>query len=367
MSNQVKQLFVAVATYVAIMGASCLLVSPVRATSFTTTVFATGGAVGASQPDSVTFGNNSLWVEYGNGASSTGGSGSSTIVQYGLNGSVLHTYSIAGSVDGLKFNPNTGQVWALQNQDANSTLTIINPTTGTTSTLTYGPIYNSMSGTRGLDDVVFSGNQVFMSVTNPGGGTDPVVVQLTNLASPLLQSGILTSGATGTNLATGLPGTIPATDPDSLKSGPNGSLVLRGEADHALMFINNPGQASQSVSFLNLLNATGASAGAPDDAIFPTAAQGTFYVADTGANTIYAITASGLVPNTSLYADVGNAFNSVNMSTGVVTPIFTGVSPHGIDFVVTTPEPGALGLCLIGLLFCVAQSRRTKAKRVQNS
>jgi len=111
-----------------------------------------------------------------------------------------------------------------------------------------------------------------MSVTNPGSGTDPVVVQLTNLASPLLQSAVLASGATGTNLATGQPGPIPATDPDSLKSGPNGSLVLSGEADQALMFINSPGQAGQSVSFLNLLNAAGAPAGSPDDAIFPTAA-----------------------------------------------------------------------------------------------
>ena len=283
MSNQAKQLFIAVATYTAILGASALLVSPVWATSFTTAVFATGGAVDATQPDSVTFGNNSLWVEYGNGASSTGGSGSSTIVQYSLGGSVLHTYSIAGSVDGLKFDPNTGQIWALQNQDANSTLTIINPTTGTTSSFTYGAPYTSMSGTRGFDDVAFMGSQVFMSVTNPASGTDPVIVQITNLASPLLQSAILTAGATGTNLPTGQQGTIPATDPDSLKSGPNGSLILSGEADQALMFINSPGQASQSVSFLNLVNATGAPAGSPDDAIFPSAAQGTFYVADTAA------------------------------------------------------------------------------------
>ena len=102
------------------------------------------------------------------------------------------------------------------------------------------------------------------------------------------------------------------------------------------MFINNPGQASQSVSFLNLVNATGAPAGSSDDAIFLNCGSGDFYVADTGANTIYAITASGLIPNTSLYADVGNAFDSVNTSTGVVTPIFTGVSPHGMDFVVAS-------------------------------
>jgi hypothetical protein len=63
-------------------------------------------------------------------------------------------------VDGLKYNPNKGQVWALQNQDANSTLTIINPATQTTSTFAYGPLYNSMSGSRGIDDVVFGGSQI---------------------------------------------------------------------------------------------------------------------------------------------------------------------------------------------------------------
>ena len=233
MSRHTKQRFIARAAYMAIVGTLLVLAPYARAASFTTAVFATGAAVSANSPDSVTFGNNSVWVEYGNGASSTGGSGNSTIVQYSLGGSVLHTYSIPGSVDGLKYNPNTGLVWALQNQDANSTLTIINPATQTTSTLTYGPIYNSMSGARGLDDVVFSPNQTFMSVTNPASGTDPVIVQLTNLVSPLLQSAILASGATGTNRATGTQGTLPATDPDSLKSGPSGSLILTGEADHS--------------------------------------------------------------------------------------------------------------------------------------
>jgi len=136
MSKQAQQLFIAVvASLAATLGASSL-VSPLQAASFTSAVFATGAAVNATGPDSVTFGNNSLWVEYSNGASSTGGSGSSTIVQYSLSGAVQHTYTIAGSADGLKFNPNTGQIWALQNQDANSTLTIINPATQATSSFT---------------------------------------------------------------------------------------------------------------------------------------------------------------------------------------------------------------------------------------
>jgi len=102
-------------------------------------VFATGGPVGGTQPDSVAIGGGSVWVEYGNTADSTGAGGTSTIVQYSTNGAVQHNYTISGLVDGLKFNPTTGMVWALQNNDANATLSIINPTTHTVSApLRYG-------------------------------------------------------------------------------------------------------------------------------------------------------------------------------------------------------------------------------------
>ena len=107
--------------------------------------FATGTAVNATGPDSIAFSKNSVWISYTNGADSTGLSGSSTVVQYGLNGKVRHTYSIAGSVDGLKQDPRTGLLWALQNQDGNSTLSLINPGKGTVS----GPFsYAVTSGTR---------------------------------------------------------------------------------------------------------------------------------------------------------------------------------------------------------------------------
>ena len=83
-------------------------------------VFATGAAVNGTAPDSVTTGNGSVWVEYGNNADSTGAGGSSTIVQYSeRTGAIQFQYSIAGSVDGLKIDPVTGVVWALQNQDGN--------------------------------------------------------------------------------------------------------------------------------------------------------------------------------------------------------------------------------------------------------
>jgi hypothetical protein len=82
-------------------------------------------------PDSVVFGDSSLWVSYQNNADSTGASGSSTVVRYSSSGVVVSTWTIAGNVDGLRIDP-TGQVWALQNQDANSALTVINPVTNAT-------------------------------------------------------------------------------------------------------------------------------------------------------------------------------------------------------------------------------------------
>jgi hypothetical protein len=124
------------------------------------TTFATGSAANATGPDSITLSRNSVWVSYTNGADSTGLSGSSTIVKYKLNGEVRQTYSIAGSVDGLKVDPRTGRAWALQNQDGNSTLSLINPKAHTVS----GPIpYAVTSATQGYDDVAFRSDQVLLS------------------------------------------------------------------------------------------------------------------------------------------------------------------------------------------------------------
>ena len=331
----------------AFVAASCLTIGGhAMAASFATpTTFATGGAASATQPDSVTYGGGSLWVEYGNGASSRDYSGSGTIVQYSTAGAVQNTYTIAGSVDGLKYNGNTGQVWALQNQDANSRLTIINPMTQTTTSYSYGPPYTGASGTRGFDDVAFVGNNVYLSETNPGSTSDPVVVKLANAnpASPIQTSTVQTGAG------------ITATDPDSLKSAPNGGLVLSAEHDGTLTFINNPGQAGQTANTVKLITASGSAAGSPDDSLYATAASGTFYIADTGANSVFAIHATGLNANSSLFVDAGNSFGSVDPATGVFTPIYTGTSPHGMDFVpdvTATPEPSTLGISFVGLAVC---------------
>src|SRR5260370_9365670 len=118
----VKQIFRTAAISVVLIAASSAGAQTVLGVS----TFATGTAVNATQPDSIALGNNSVWVSYSNGADSRGLSGSSTVVQYKLNGQVRHIYSIPGYVHGLKVDPRSGLVWAMQNQDVSSTLPLLN-------------------------------------------------------------------------------------------------------------------------------------------------------------------------------------------------------------------------------------------------
>jgi hypothetical protein len=296
----------------------------------------------ATAPDSITTGNGFVWVAYTDGADSTGAGGHSTIVQYNSAGHIVHTYTLQGYVDGLKFNPETGEVWALQNQDGNSTLSLIDPKRHTVT----GPLsYKIPSSTRGYDDVVFRGDQVFLSYTNPPGTTgDPTVVMLTNGDDPhgkLKTKTVLTDGVTGFDTVSRAIEAVPMTDPDSLKLAPNGDLLLSSGADGDIIDIQNPGTASQAIAFTQIKGVTPGNAGL-DDVIRPGASQGTFYLSDTADNRVLAFHVSGLNVN-DYYASVASlgAFGQVDPSTGVFTPLIdasnapgmTFGSPHGVTFV----------------------------------
>jgi hypothetical protein len=339
-------------------------------------VFATGGPVDGTQPDSVTIGNGSVWVEYGNTADSTGViPGDSTIVQYSTSGAIKHVYSISGEVDGLKVDPATGMVWALQNQDANATISLINPSTGVvTGPLKYAaPPYaygNNPPGPpplnngRGYDDIAFLGGKVYLSYTNPVNPTDPVLQILNNGNNP---TGTLTT----TNILTAQQTGIPVPDIDSLKSTPNGELVLTSEGDGAgtgnpvgtFTLIKNPGAVNQTVTNVPVTDAKGDSSEAMDDVIFPDATSGWLYVAGTPDNAVYKLWVTGLTIGTPIIA-LGsfNEVATVNPSTGVVeTTLLNVASPHGMDFV-AAPEPSTWAMMLLGFagLGFAASRRRQK-------
>lgn len=296
------------------------------------TMFATAPA-GASEPDSITVGAGSVWVSYAGGTSADGKepTGNSTVVRYSMTGAVQHTYSIKGSVDGLKFNPTDGTIWALQNQDANSSLSVINPATDGVAAMSYADV----SQTQGYDDVVFRGKDIFLSYTNPAKPGDVTVRKVVAGTSPIQVTPIITAGTPGMNLVSGAAKMVPkVADPDSLKLAPNGDLVQTSGDRNALVFIANPGEASQKVSYLPLTGPHHVKVTGLDDSMFVTAASGRLFITETGANRVMVADLTGVTPG-SLLANVGSlkALGLIDMKTGVVTPVASGLSgPHGLAF-----------------------------------
>jgi hypothetical protein len=165
------------------------------------------------------------------------------------------------------------------------------------------------------------------SATNPVNATDPVLQILNNGNSPtgtLTTTSILTASQTG----------IPTPDIDSLKSTPNGELVLTSEGDGSgtrnpvgtFSLISNPGTVNQAVTNVPVTDASGNPSGGMDDVLFPGVTQGTLFVTDTPTNTVYEVRLTGLDPNTPIISlGTFGEVATVNPITGVVeTPLLTG-------------------------------------------
>lgn len=104
--------------------------APKAAAGYTLGVFARGVAGKYTVPDSIALDRSHVYVGYGDGNLPDGSDGKRTqIVQYSLSGAVEYMYTVPGHNDGLKIDPATHLLWALQNEDANPNAVIINPAT----------------------------------------------------------------------------------------------------------------------------------------------------------------------------------------------------------------------------------------------
>lgn len=341
--------------------ASTAHAAPVTASGYALTTFATAPA-GSTAPDSVVVAGGNVYVGYGNGGAPNGSGGAtSTIAEYSLTGSLLGTTSVAGHNDGLRYNAATNQLWSLQNEDGNATLVQITP-----NSLAQSKPYTFSAAPHGggYDDVAFTGGKAFISASAPtiDPNTAPAIVSATPSGNTVQVSGVLAGNATATNIATGKPTTLNLQDPDSLIAGPNGGLVLTSQADSQLVFVANPGTASQSVSVLPLTAQV-------DDTAFASGGLGTLLFADKKANAIYALTgdftpggaySAAATPN----SGVGTpSISSVDLATGVLTPIASGLGGVGGEAflpgpLAAVPEPGSVALLASGLLSMLGLVRR---------
>jgi hypothetical protein len=308
---------------------------------------------GYTAPDSITFSRHNVFVGYGNGGNPDGSGGAmSTIVMYKMDGTVVKTFTVVGHNDGLRYNPITGDLWALQNEDANATLIIIEPGTAKQKTFTLGTGPHG----GGYDDLDFEGNAVFVSASNPQIETAPGIARLRFKGKKVELTGILNDDATATDVTTGETVTLNLTDPDSLMIDPFGELVLDSQGDGELVIVQHPGRACQKNLVVPLTSplADGTTIGdtTADDTVFANAAKGTLLVADKGAETVYAITAPYFAPGAAYTAIVsvtapggstvvGAFVGQTNLSTGLVTPIVNGLqNPGGMAFIPADGHPG---------------------------
>ncbi|MDB5353932.1 MAG: hypothetical protein JWN24_385 [Phycisphaerales bacterium] len=285
--------------------------------------------VGASQPDSIAVDGSKVFVGFGNGVAKDGSDGkTSTIVQYNADGSIVNTFTVPGHNDGLKVDPSTHLVWALQNEDGNPNLVIINPVANTQSNFTFAPPANG----GGYDDITFLGGNVYLSESAPANNpnTDPAVVQATLSGSTVSVATVLLGNATAVDNNHNSV-TLNLQDPDSMTADPSGDLVLTSQADNELVIIKNPAAASQSVTLLPLSDAK-KNAVSVDDTLFTASSGDSILLTDQGGR-IYQITGKALKSKhlvLSAAQDIGQ-LGMLNTTAGRFTPVITGLkSPRGL-------------------------------------
>ena len=294
---------------------------------------------GSSAPDSIAVLRDHVFVGYGDGNAPDGSDGKSTqIVDYALDGTVRYTYTVKGHNDGLKIDPSSRLLWALQNEDANANLVIINPKTHEQNLYTFGPTLHG----GGYDDVVFRGCKVYISASNPANNPNvgPAIVSATLNGNYVDVKPVLAGDANAIDIPTDATVELNLQDPDSMTLDPQGNIVLDSQADQELIIVSDPGSFAQRVLRLPLSYKTG-SGSMPvevDDTAFVTSTSGFILFADKGLNKVFALKKKAFAPGAAYTAADGGPFvGTVDLTTGTITPIVTGLSgPGGLVFVDTT-------------------------------
>lgn len=301
-------------------------------------VFATAPK-GLSAPDSIAVLNHHVFVGYGDGHLPDGSDGLNTqIVEYNMDGSIVHTYTVPGHSDGLKVDPVTNQLWALQNEDSNANLVVINTETHMQQLYTFA----SAPHGGGYDDLVFRGCKVYISASNPANNPNsgPAIVSAKLSGSFVDIEPVLAGNASAIDIPTDATVQLNLLDPDSMTIDTLGNLVLDSQGDQELIIVSNPGASNQRVLRLPLtyLTSGGAAAVETDDTVFTTSSEGIILFADKGLNTVFALSKNAFAPGAAYTAADGGPFvGTIDMTTGIVTPIVTGLkNPGGMAFVNTS-------------------------------
>jgi hypothetical protein len=316
---------------------------PTAQPPYSLSVFATSvpGPDGYTQPDSIVQWKNSILVGFQNHVAKDGTDGlSSTIVQYSLDGTVQRTFTVPGHNDGLRV-VGEDHLWAVQNEDANPNLVVIDLESGEEKLYTFAPTVHQ----GGYDDIVVKNGQVYITASNPtvnGSGINvfPALVRATLHGDMVDVEPVLGGNDSAIDIPTGETVTLNLTDPDSLTIDPKGNIVLDSQGDSELVFIAHPGTGEQKVGRINITS--GGAAITLDDTAFAPNGQTFLVFSDVAGDTVYRLDRPvfGFEPGTAYSAsDTVGIIGVLDVDNGVVTPIATGFgSTRGMTFVITEKD-----------------------------
>jgi hypothetical protein len=294
---------------------------------------------GLRAPDSIAVVGDHVFVGYGDGNAPDGSDGKSTqIVDYSMDGTVQYSYTVKGHSDGLKVDPSTHLLWALQNEDANANLVIINPKTHQKALYTFGPTLHG----GGYDDLVFRGCKVYISASNPANNpnTGPAIVSAALDGNYVDVRPVLAADASAIDIPTDAATKLNLQDPDSMTLDPQGNIVLDSQGDQELIIVSDPESTRQRVLHLPLsyMTPSGSVPVEVDDTAFVTSTEGFILFADKGLNKVFSLKKKAFAPGAAYTAADGGPFvGTIDLTSGVITPIVTGLSgPGGLVFVDTT-------------------------------
>jgi hypothetical protein len=344
------------------------------ATQFSNTVFASGAGIEhrtptgrevISQPDDITYMGGDFYVAFQNGVGPQGepsstGNPDSTIVKFDLHGKPVKQWDIVGKSDGLTADPALGKVIATVNEDANSSIYLIDPVGGSVH-YSYNKALPSDGGT---DAITLYRGMVLISASAPGTTgasapqpTYPAVYAVTfdsatriATVSPLFFDEDVATVANENSPGQGKQVHLALTDPDSNERVPwfadrfAGDFMLTSQGDEEQIFVSGAGTRAQKLSVLTLTRSV-------DDSAWPTVPWGSIFATDGSNDTINRITgpfvrgieyvavtpcdqanAPGTCPGPGFPA---NYFGQVHPNTGVISKIpLSGpaIEPKGMLF-----------------------------------
>lgn len=339
---------------------ACLLValgSPAEAQPsalqpYTVSLFAQSPA-GASQPDSIVQWRDHVIVGFQNHVAKDGSDGkSSTIIEFSLDGTVKRAFHVPGHNDGLRI-IDGNLLWALQNEDANPNLVVIDLRSGFQTQYQFAPTPHG----GGYDDIVVLDGSIYLTASNPnldanGVNDFPALVRATLSGNSVVLQPVLYGNGQATDFTTGKSTTLNLTDPDSMTVDPRGNIVFVSQADSVLVFVHRPLESDQTVGVLPLSSSATGPGGAPittDDTAFAPRRAMSLLVTDVQGGGIYKIERparpafgfkSGFVRGQPYSAsDTLGLVGTLDVDTGFITPIVNGFgSARGLLFLV--PEDG---------------------------